>query len=112
MTVSERIRTITNKIAQKKVQKDLDRQTVKISALSSGYVGQYEFSTAGEDVLPEKDLLEKAATIKRFEYLMLGSELKKQTEIPKKLFHGSGKVQKFDQMNYFKNFAVKIENRK
>ena len=39
-----------------------------------------------EDVLPEKDLLEKAATIKRFEYLALGSELKTQTDIAKKLY--------------------------
>ena len=55
-----------------------DRQTAKISALSSGNVGKYEFST-GEDVLPEKELLEKAATIKRFQYSLLGNELKKQT---------------------------------
>ena len=38
---------------------------------------------ASEDVLPVKDLLEKAATIKRFEYLLLGSELKKQSDIAK-----------------------------
>ena len=31
-------------------------------------------------VLPEKDLLEKAATIKRFEYSLLGKELKAQTD--------------------------------
>ena len=37
----------------------------------------------GKDVLPKKDLLEKAATIKRFEYLPLGSELKKYTDIAK-----------------------------
>ena len=35
----------------------------------------------GKDVLPEKDLLEKAKTIKWFEYLPQGSELKKQTAI-------------------------------
>ena len=38
----------------------------------------------GKDVLVEEDLLEKAATIKRFEYSPLGSELKKQTNIVKK----------------------------
>ena len=32
-----------------------------ISALSSGNVGKYEYLT-GKDVLPEKDLLEKAQT--------------------------------------------------
>ena len=51
-----------------------------ISALS--YVRKYEFLT-GEDVLPEKDLLEKAASIKRYKYSPLGSELKKQTDIAK-----------------------------
>ena len=35
-------------------------------------------------VLSEKDLLEKAATIKAFEYLPLGSELKKQTGMSRK----------------------------
>ena len=38
----------------------------------------------GEDVLPEKDSLEKAATIKRFEYSPLASEMKKQSDIAKK----------------------------
>ena len=37
----------------------------------------------GEDVLPEKDLSEKAATIKRLEYSPLGNELTKQTSIEK-----------------------------
>ena len=50
--------------------------------LLSGNVGKYEVLT-GKDVLPKKDLLEKAATIKRFEYLPLGSQLKKQTDIAK-----------------------------
>ena len=78
MTDSEKIKTINKKIEQNKAQYDLDRQTAKISALSSGNVSKYEFST-GEDVLPEKELLEKAATIKRFQYSLLGNELKKQT---------------------------------
>ena len=51
--------------------------------LSSGDVGKYEFLTS-KDVLLEKYLLEKAVTIKRFEYSPLGSELKKQTDIAKK----------------------------
>ena len=38
----------------------------------------------GEYVLPEKYLLETAATIKRFEYSLLGSELKKQSDIAEK----------------------------
>ena len=67
MTTSEKIKTIDNKVEQNKAQYDLDRETAKISALSSGNVSKYEFLT-GKDVLPEKDLLEKAATMKRFGY--------------------------------------------
>ena len=38
----------------------------------------------GKDVLPEKDLLEKAAAIKRLEYSLLGKELKKLISIAEK----------------------------
>ena len=41
------------------------------------------FLTA-KDVSAEKDLLEKAATLKRFKYSPLGEELKAQTAIAKK----------------------------
>ena len=58
MTVSVKMRTIDNKIGQNKTQYNLDRQTVKISALSAAKLGKYEF-LMGEDVLPEKYLLEK-----------------------------------------------------
>ena len=61
MSISEKIKVIKNKIEQSKAQYVLDRQTAKISALSSGNVSKYEFLT-DKDVLPEKDLLEKAAT--------------------------------------------------
>ena len=78
-----KIKTIDNKIEQNKVQYNfLVRQTAKISALSSGNFGKYEFLTC-EYILPERELLEKAATIKRFEYSPLGSDLKKQTDIAK-----------------------------
>ena len=39
------------KIKHNKAQYDLDRQTAKISALSSGNVSKYEFLTS-KDVLP------------------------------------------------------------
>ena len=61
------------------------------SALSSANVAKYEFLT-GEDVLPEKGLLEKAATIKRFEYSPFESELKKQTGIAQKQYQRFGDV--------------------
>ena len=38
----------------------------------------------GKDVLPEKDLREKAAALKRFEYSPLGKELKAQTSVVEK----------------------------
>ena len=76
MSISEKIKTINNKIKQNKTQYNLDRQTAKISALSSGNVSKYEFLT-GKAVLPEKGLLEKADTMKRFEYSSLGKEWKK-----------------------------------
>ena len=80
---SKTIKTINNKIGQSKIQYDLDRQTTKVLALSSGNISKYEFLT-GEDVLPEKQLLEKAEIIKKFEYSPLGSELKKKIVIVKR----------------------------
>ena len=83
MTTSEKIKVINKKIKQNKAQYDLDRQTAKISTLSSGNVGKFEFLT-GKEVLPEKRPSEKAATVKRFEYSPLGNKLKKQTGIAEK----------------------------
>ena len=85
MSACKKIKTIDNKIEQNKAQYNLDRQTVMVSALSSGNVGKYEF-LAGQDILPEKELLEKTSTIKRFEYQPLGSELEKQTDMAKKQY--------------------------
>ena len=85
MTVSENIKTVNNKIEQNKAQCNLDRQTVKILALSSANVSKYEFLT-GKDVLLEKEMLQKAITIKSFEYEALDTELKKQTDIAKKQY--------------------------
>ena len=54
----------------------------------------------GKDVLPEQDLLEKAAAIKRFEYSLLGKELEKQTRV------AENQYQKFDNSLEFDN-AIK-----
>ena len=51
---------------------------------------KYEFLTE-KDVLPEKDLLQKAVTLKRFEYSPLGKELKTQTSAAEKKFQGLNK---------------------
>ena len=106
MSISDKIKAINKKIDQNKAQYDLNRQTPKISVLSSGNVSKYEFWT-GKDVLPKKDLLEKSAASKRFEYSPLGKELKKQTSVPEK------QHQRFD--NAFesnKKEEVKPKNKK
>ena len=43
--------TISDQIRDEKLQYDINRETVKISALSSGKIHQYEYLT-GEDILP------------------------------------------------------------
>ena len=50
---------------------------------------KYEFLT-DKDVLPKKELLEKAAALKRFEYSPLGKDLKKQTSVAEKLYQKLG----------------------
>ena len=97
MSISEKIKEINNKIKQNKAQYDLDWQTAKISALSLGNVGKYEFLT-DKDVLAEKDLLEKAAALKRFEYSPLAKELKKQTSVAEKQYQDFDKVINYDEI--------------
>ena len=65
--------------------------------MSSGNASKHEFLT-GKDVLPEKDLLEKAATMKRFEYSPLGKELKAQTDIAKKQYQKLDDTDEFVRM--------------
>ena len=73
---------LLKQIEQNKAQYSLNWQAAKVLTLSSGNVGTYEFLT-GKDILQEKELLEKAATIKRRESSRLGSELKRKTDIVK-----------------------------
>ena len=73
MTISEKIKAISNIIEQKKAQYNLDTQTAKIFALSSGNVSKCEF-LIGKDVLREK------------EYSLLGKELRKETNVAEKLY--------------------------
>ena len=64
----------------------------------------------GKDALREKDLLEKAATMKRFEYSQLGKELKAQTGIAKKQSQKLDDTYKFDKIikkdNYSKSNLI------
>ena len=65
-----------------------------------------------KDVLLEKDLLEKTATMKRFEYLLLDKELKAQMGIAKKQYQGLNKFFKSDKKeepvlkNYSKSYLI------
>ena len=76
------MKTIDNKIEQNKAQYDLERQTSKILLYHQENLVNI-FST-GKNVLLEKDLLEKAATLNRFDYSSFGKWLKAQTDIEKK----------------------------
>ena len=67
--------TIDNKIRDEKIQHDIDRESAKISALSSGKLHKYEYLT-GEDILPsnQQQIIEQA----RFTYSPLGKAFEKQ----------------------------------
>ena len=66
-----------------------------------------------KDVLPEKDWLEKATALKRFEYSPLGKELKKQTSVAEKQYQDFDKVLNYDKkeepLNFEKEEQLKIE---
>ena len=52
MSICDKIKTVNNKVKQRKAQYSLDRQTATISALSSGNVSKHEFLTS-KDILTE-----------------------------------------------------------
>ena len=58
--------TIDDQIRNEKLQYDLNRETAKISALSSGKIRKYEYLTGG-DILPssQQQIIEQA----KFTYL-------------------------------------------
>ena len=61
----------------KKLQYDISREAVKISALSSGRIDKYEFLT-GEEILPsnQQQIIEQA----KFTYSFLRKAFEKQTK--------------------------------
>ena len=67
-----------------------------ISAMSSENVSKQGFLT-GKDILPEKDLLEKAATLKRFEYSQSSKEIKTQTDIAKEQYQRLDNIFELDK---------------
>ena len=56
MKLTEQVKILNDKINANKAQYDLDREAAKISALSSGELGKYEYLT-GEDLGYKLDIL-------------------------------------------------------
>ena len=69
--------TIEDQIKDEKLQYDINREAAKISALSSGKLGKYEYLT-DEDILPsnQQQIIEQA----KFTYSPLGKAFEKQTK--------------------------------
>ena len=70
-----KIMTINDQIRDEKLQYDINREAVKISALSSGKIRKYEYLT-GEDILPsnQQQIIEQT----KFTYSPLGKAFDKQ----------------------------------
>ena len=69
--------TIEDQIRDEKLQYDINRETAKISALSSSKIDKYEYFT-GEEILPlnQQQIIEQA----KFTYSPLGKAFEKQTK--------------------------------
>ena len=67
--------TIEDQIKDEKLQYDINREAVKISALSSGKIDKYEYLT-GEEILPsnQQRIIQQA----KFNYSPLGKSFEKQ----------------------------------
>ena len=69
--------TIEDQIRDEKVQYDINREAAKISALSLGKIDKYEYLTAEEILLPNKQQIIEQA---KFTYSPLGKAFEKQTK--------------------------------
>ena len=69
--------TIEDQIRDEKLQNDINRETAKISALSSGKIDKYEYLN-GEEILPstQQQIVEQV----KFTYSPLGKAFEKQTK--------------------------------
>ena len=67
--------TIEDQIKDEKLQYDINRETAKLSALSSDKIDKYEYFT-GEEILPlnQQQIIQQA----KFNYSPLGKALEKQ----------------------------------
>ena len=79
----------------------MDRQTAKISPLTSRNISKYELLTGR--CFTRKDFSEKTAAIKRSEYLPLGSDLKKQISVAEKKYQGLSRFFKSDKKRRTRN---------
>ena len=75
--IYNKIMTIEDQIKEEKLQYDINREAAKMSALSSGKTGKYEYLT-GEEILPsnQQQIIEQA----KFTYSPLGQAFEKQTK--------------------------------
>ena len=78
--------TIEDQTKDEKLQYDINREAVKISALSSSKLDEYEYLT-GEEILPsnQKQIIQQA----KFNYSPLGKAIEKQ----RKTIEDQGKEQ-------------------
>ena len=90
--------TIYGQIEDGKLQYDINRGATKISALSSGKIGKYEYLTR-EEIFPsnQKQIIEQAI----FTYSTLGKTIEKQT----KTIEDQGKGKK--QVDIYKTLKPK-----
>ena len=67
--------TVDDQVKDEKLQYDINRETAKISALSSGKIAKYEYFT-GKEILPSDQIriIEEA----KFTYAPLGKALEKR----------------------------------
>ena len=72
--------TIEDQIKDEKLQYDINRETAKISALSSGKIDKYEYLT-GEEILPsnQQKIIEQA----KFTYSPLGKAFENKQKLLK-----------------------------
>ena len=75
MTLTNEVEILDGKITANQTQYDLDRESAKISTLSSGELGKYEYLT-GEDLGYKPGVAEKA----KFEYSPLGKVFNKGSD--------------------------------
>ena len=70
--------TLEHQIRNEKLQYDINRETAKISVLSSGKINKYEYLT-GEEIFPSNkpQIIEQA----KFTYSPLGKSFEKQKKI-------------------------------